>query len=275
LKKIISAISITRPWNCVITFITVWGGAIIAGHYLYSPRFLAAALSAMMIAAYGNIVNDIFDFEVDKIGKPYRPLVSGAISRKTAIWLAIVCLLAGNILSHFVDRYAFVLVSGVSLILMLYTPALKGRLYLGNIAIALVGGAAFIYGGMAAANPLGAAIPAGFAFLIHLGREIVKDIEDREEDAAIGYRTGAVADINIARGAAIAILAILILVTILPYLFHIYNLRYLLIVVLGCDTLIAYSVFRLFISSEQNNMHRVSLYLKLAMPIGLLAVMVG
>jgi geranylgeranylglycerol-phosphate geranylgeranyltransferase len=272
---LINAMKIIRPWNCAITFITVWGGAIIAGRYLYSPEFLAAALSAMLIAAYGNIVNDIFDYGVDRIGKPHRPLVSGAISRKAAIWLAIICLVGGNVLSHFVDRYAFVLVSGVSVMLMLYTPALKGRLFLGNIAIALIGGAAFIYGGMAAANPMGAAIPAGFAFLIHLGREIVKDIEDREEDAATGYHTAAVANVNLARGAAITILSILILATLFPYLFHIYNLRYLLIVVLGCDSLIAYAILRLFISPEQNNMHKASLYLKLAMPIGLLAVLVG
>ena len=275
MKSITGAISITRPVNCAITFVTVWGGGIIAGHYLYSPKFLLASISAALITAYGNIINDIFDYNTDKLGKPHRPLVSGTISRRVAIWLAIICLIAGNILSHFVSRYAFTLVSGVSVLLMIYTPLLKGRSYCGNLAVALAGSVAFIYGGMATDEPLRTLIPAGFAFLIHLGREIVKDIEDREADAAIGYRTGAVVNIMTARLLAIAVLLILAVATVMPYLMQFYNRRYLLIVLLGCDTLIALAILRLSRSTEPEVMKQVSFYLKLAMPFGLLAMLVG
>lgn len=275
MRKLVSAIALIRPWNCVITFISVWGGAIVAGHYLYSAHILAAAVSASLIAAYGNIINDIFDIEVDKINKPYRPLASGAVSRNLAVVIAIICLVLGNLLSHFVARYAFVLVSSVSVLLMIYTPYLKGRSYLGNIAVAIAASMAFIYGGIATANPLGAAILSGFALLIHLGREIVKDIEDREGDGASSCRTGAVANVTMARYFAIAVLAILIISTTLPYFVHIYSIRYFVIVLLGCDTLIALAILRLFQTDKAAEMRRVSLYLKLAMPLGLLAVLVG
>ncbi|HWB63092.1 MAG TPA: UbiA family prenyltransferase, partial [Chitinophagales bacterium] len=49
--------------------------------------FVVFTLSVMFVAAGGNIINDYFDFELDKEFKPNRPLAQGAFSLNTAIYL--------------------------------------------------------------------------------------------------------------------------------------------------------------------------------------------
>ena len=53
---------------------------------------------------------------------------------------------------------------------------------LGNLIVSILTGLVFIYGGVAVNNPLAAIIPAIFAFLINLIREVVKDMQDVEGD---------------------------------------------------------------------------------------------
>jgi geranylgeranylglycerol-phosphate geranylgeranyltransferase len=60
--------------------------------------------------------------------------------------------------------------------------------------IAFLGGLTFITGGLAVATSLtfvlpGPLIPAVFAFLFHMAREIVKDVEDLEGDRLVGVST--------------------------------------------------------------------------------------
>ena len=57
---------------------------------------------------------------------------------------------------------------------------------IGNITVAFLTGLVFIFGGVVVENPSAAIVPAVFAFLINLIREIVKDIEDVEGDNKAG-----------------------------------------------------------------------------------------
>ncbi len=144
-----------------------------------------------MIAAFGNIINDIWDIAVDKINKPYRPLVKGSLSVRIAKILAIIFALLGVILSLKISVTATILASAVTVSLLVYTPIFKRIPFLGNILIAFISSLAFVYGGIAVGKPFGAIIIATFSFLHHFGREIVKDIQDRAADDAVGIRTGA------------------------------------------------------------------------------------
>ena len=55
--------------------------------------------------------------------------------------------------------------------------------------VAFVGGVAFPYGALAAGGIGRSWIPALFAFLFHLGREMIKDIEDMAGDQIRRERT--------------------------------------------------------------------------------------
>jgi len=237
---------------------------------------LIASLSGAFIAAYGNIVNDLFDIEVDRISKPLRPLAKKTVSRSTAVIAAMFCAIIGLALSYFVHILAFGITFSVIIALFAYTPIFKGESYFGNILIAVVSSLAFLIGGLAVDKPFGAAILVLFAFLMHLGREIIKDIQDRAADSAFGYRTGAVRyDIRLSRGLSALILAILLAATFIPTIIGLYGYGYLIVVIIGVDLILVESIHRLLKSYDEDSMRRVSAWLKLTMAFGLLAVLLG
>ena len=78
-------IFITRPVNVLITFLVVIVGSlicIISDYSIY--KILLAAFSAALTAGAGNIINDIYDIEADKINHPERPLAKGIITTNNA-----------------------------------------------------------------------------------------------------------------------------------------------------------------------------------------------
>jgi 4-hydroxybenzoate polyprenyltransferase len=53
----------------------------------FSWSLIALILAGVLAYSFGMAVNDLFDFNHDKIAKPFRPLVAGLVSKKSA-WLA-------------------------------------------------------------------------------------------------------------------------------------------------------------------------------------------
>jgi len=89
---------IIRPINVFITSLSVYAGGIIAGAVYHDKRLLLACIAAGLIAAFGNIVNDIFDCETDKKAKPFRPLPSGRLTLFQAWFFALWFALAGLVI---------------------------------------------------------------------------------------------------------------------------------------------------------------------------------
>lgn len=269
-------IILSRPVNLLIAFVSVWAAAVIAGDLFISYRILAASFSGALITAYGNAVNDLFDSETDRINKPFRPLPSGALTRKEAWVAAMIFSVAGILLSFYVDYLAIAVAFAAVVLLTLYTPIFKGYLFAGNIAVALVSSLAFIYGGIAVEKPSGALIPAVFAFLLHLGREMVKDVQDIAADRKSGISTGASIDNSeTARMMAAGVFILLVIATIIPFLTHHYSFVYFLTVVLGVDLALVIAAIRLFQTDDPEVMRKIAAWLKAVMPIGLLAVLLG
>ncbi|MHA2072232.1 MAG: UbiA family prenyltransferase, partial [Candidatus Thorarchaeota archaeon] len=101
-KKIDPAafLSIIRPQNCFIGSLTVIAGFLMG--YKQDPILnlfdvliiLAFAyITYFTIAAGSNVVNDIYDIEIDKINRPHRALPSGRITIKQA-WISLAILSA-------------------------------------------------------------------------------------------------------------------------------------------------------------------------------------
>jgi geranylgeranylglycerol-phosphate geranylgeranyltransferase len=250
----------------------------VSGEIFFSDRIFIAALSAGFIAAYGNIVNDLFDYGVDLTSKPNRPLVRGLVGKLEAAGAATVFGAAGFVLSFKVGDGASLIAIWAIILLFMYTPFLKGIPFVGNITVALVASMAFIYGGIAVGRPAapGALILALFAFLMHLGREIVKDIEDRRADFEYGIRTVATYfDAKMARLAAIAVFVALIIATFIPVATGLYGAGYFLVVVAGADFFLVESAHQLASTKNEADMRRIATWLKIAMPFGLLAVLLG
>ena len=182
IDKIFDLISVTRPLNILLTVLSVWVGFFYGSDLIFSPLLLYAAVSAGFICAAGNIFNDFFDRSVDQINKPDRPYTSGRLQENEMVTFGILMFGAGISLSYFVGIEGILIVLATSALLMVYNIWAKRTVLTGNFMISLLGGMAFLYGGFAGGSVKKAIIPALFAILFHFGREIFKDIEDKNAD---------------------------------------------------------------------------------------------
>ena len=73
-----SYIEIIRPGNVVMAVIAVVLVAIVADSY--TIPVLLGMLSVFFAISGGNVINDVFDYKIDSINRPDRPIPSGRIS---------------------------------------------------------------------------------------------------------------------------------------------------------------------------------------------------
>lgn len=276
-KKIFSYIKITRPLNVLITFIVVVAAILIsAQHQIKLSTIILVSLSAAITAAAGNIINDVYDIETDKVSHPNRVLAQGLLSKKEAVFLYNIFNVIAIILVSCISDFLIVIVLFTIILLYGYSAYLKKLPLVGNIIIAFLTGLAFIYGGFAADNPIAAIIPAVFAFLINLIREIVKDIQDIEGDLELNYKTfPIVSGINNSKRMIIIISLLLIGATFYPYITNLYRIEYFLIVMIIVNPLLVLCIKHLFDMKKENKYSIVSSILKLNMLIGLMAIWFG
>lgn len=276
-SKFKAYIFLLRPINFIITFFVVIVGAIISVKEEYSFYIiLMAAFSASLTAAAGNVINDIYDKEPDKINHPDRPLATGIVSVKNAWAEYFILTFLAVLLSTFINQTAFTIVVLTSILLYLYSIRLKKVPLLGNITVAYFTGLAFVYGGVAVNNVTDAFIPAIFAFMINLIRELIKDIEDIEGDKKVGLTSF---PIKFGTKAAIilvtSITSVLIVFTFYPFLNNIYKIEFFVIVMILVNPVLVYFLKLLYEDNGYNNLKKLSNMLKLNMVIGLLAIFLG
>lgn len=176
----------------------------IHGHY-----FILLTLASVLIAAAGYIINDYFDLNIDLVNKPGKLVVDRVISRRWAIVWHLVFSAAGIGIGFYIDFATNVRFLGFAntacvLLLFLYSISLKKKLLSGNILISLLTAWVILVVGWCETSKLlqpeliGAAtekitrltfLYAGFAFVISLIREVVKDAEDMEGDSKYGCNT--------------------------------------------------------------------------------------
>jgi len=270
-------ICITRPVNIILTFLVVIVGALICIITDYSIyKILLAALSAALTAGAGNIINDIYDKEADKINHPERPLAKGIIStQNTWIEYFILTLLA-VVASYFINQTALTVVILSSVLLYLYSVRLKKIPLLGNITVAYLTGLAFIFGGIAVDNVRSAFIPAIFAFLINFIRELIKDMDDIEGDTKVGLQT-----FPKRFGIKVSILFItfltftLIAFTFYPFIKDIYTIEFFVLAMLVVNPILVYFLKLLYEKDAGKNLNKLSNMLKLDMLFGLIAIFLG
>ncbi len=277
LKKLLAVYKIIRPLNFVITVMSVIVAYMISrkGGNL-RPEIILAALSGGLAGAGGNVINDYYDLEIDKINRPDRILPSGQITLRGAFILYIFLVLLSLDLAFWAGVEALIFVLFSTVIIFIYSYKLKRVPLAGNFTVSFMTGMAFIYGGLLADNIGGGIIPAIFALLINFVREVVKDIEDIEGDRKIGIVTfpiiaGSKKALNLATG----VLFLLMLFTFYPYISGVYKIEYFIIVMLVVNPLliIIYKLF--YLDNSKRNMKNISGILKIAMIAGLVAIYAG
>ena len=275
--KIKSLFSLTRPLNVLITFLVVIVGAVICIGQEYSLlKIILAGISAALIAGAGNVINDVIDLSSDKINHPKRPLPSGKITSPEAVIEYTLLTTVALLLSAFINIIALVIVSVTWVLLFFYSYRLKRIPLIGNLTVSFLTGLAFIYGGVAVNNAQSAIIPAFFAFMINLIRELIKDMQDVEGDSQLGIKT---LPQKLGFGKTKIIIttlsALLIAATLIPFINRIYQIEFFVIVMVIVNPLLVYVIKKLFEDDSQQNLNKLSNILKLDMVFGLIAIFFG
>ncbi len=172
---------------------------------------ISLILASVFIAAGGNVINDYFDINIDTINKPEKRVIDKYIKRRWAIVWHFLLSVAGILLTAYVawkTHNWWMIFGNIACVLILwsYSASFKKKLLSGNVIISLltawviiiVGGwfhfelvrNEAIYSDVNSAKLLRLTfLYGGFAFIISLIREVIKDIEDRKGDARYGCKT--------------------------------------------------------------------------------------
>ncbi|TDI78634.1 MAG: prenyltransferase [Bacteroidetes bacterium] len=171
-------------------------------------RFRLLVFATVCIAAAGNVINDIFDVNIDRINKPQQVIVGRRITEKSAYNFYIILNILGvgvgfylsNLLDHPGLAAVFIVISAL---LYVYATQLKSMFLLGNILISVLVASILLILILFDIFPAidtelkesqvlssqAILMYAGFAFFINFIREIVKDLQDIDGDKNGGRKT--------------------------------------------------------------------------------------
>ena len=264
------ALALVRARNLLLSAAGVAiGGVLAQGQVSVPPMVWWAMASAACLGAAGNIANDVADREADRLNRPQAPLVSGAVPVGGALLLGGLAGGLGLLLALWVNSQVFAIAVAALAVMLVYSPLLKQRGGLGNIAVAVVASLPVIYGASAVGWWRAGLAPAAMAALLHLAREVVKDVEDESGDRAAGRRTlPIVYGRRTALTAAAAALMLFVPVSLAPWAAGWYGRRYAVLV-----SLINIGVVLLIARLLDGQLGGVRAALKTAMLAGLTALL--
>jgi 4-hydroxybenzoate polyprenyltransferase len=190
------------------------GGEVVIKSSFKGLHYLLLIISSLLIAAAGNIINDYFDRNIDEINKPDKKVIDKLIKRRWAIVMHIVFSVTAILIGFYIDSQTPVFWLGFSnticvVLLFAYSISLKKKLLVGNVLISLLTAWVIFVCFLCYYRTLSCPdcepllewpamqrrfirisfLYAGFAFVISLIREVVKDMEDMEGDKRYGCKT--------------------------------------------------------------------------------------
>jgi len=170
--------------------------------------------ASIFIAAGGYAINDYFDLQIDTINKPHKVVVDRILKRRWIIVWHLVLSTAGIVISLYISfrtGYWIIAIANTICVLLLwfYSTHFKKQLLTGNLVISALTAwviiVVYFFAGAGLLNYNGwhsdvwlfdirklyklTIVYAGFAFIMSLIREVVKDMEDLYGDAQYQCRT--------------------------------------------------------------------------------------
>jgi len=181
-EKTIAYVELMRLGNCIMASIAVLIGFFLAQGINYFTAFYAA-FSALMICGAGQAINDYFDAKIDAKTSKQKPIPSGRVTKKQALWFSLILFFVGIIISFTINMTTTFIAIVLSILLIAYPLLMNKTKYLGNGIVALGTAITFVFGSAATGTiPLLVIILSISAFFSNLAREITKDIEDVRKD---------------------------------------------------------------------------------------------
>jgi geranylgeranylglycerol-phosphate geranylgeranyltransferase len=227
--RIAPYVALTRPFTLLPPLLGVISGAVTAWGSASNPHVLAGeprqwtasilwtvvlgSACAALLNAASNVINQVYDLENDRVNKPGRPLVTGAVSVRAAWWYSMALYLAAVVPTWLVVAYPavslrdkllaplpyhqclFIYLAGMLFTFMYSAPAFgrtKANAFGANLTIAIPRGCLLKVAGwsmVASVFHLEPWFIGSIFFLFLLGASTTKDFSDMKGDEAAGCRT--------------------------------------------------------------------------------------
>jgi len=261
-------------------------------------QFFLLTLASVLIAAAGYIINDYFDVDIDQVNKPKKNVVDVIVSRRWAILWHFVLSGIGVLLSLYVSWKTglwYIVIANLGCVFLLfgYSVSLKQKLLSGNISISLLTAwvvlvlclSEFRLSLSSGSDPvllkaqneimkLGF-LYSGFAFIITLVREAIKDMEDIEGDERYRCKTMPIVWGVPATKIYVAVWLIVLLAVLVVIQIYIARFQWWWPVIYSVVLIIfplVYSFLKLFKASSQQEFHYLSNINKYIMLAGVLSM---
>ena len=266
-------IEMMRPWNAIMAIISILLLAFIVKNF--NIAVILASLSVFLATGAGNVINDYYDYKIDEINRPERPIPSGKVSPKNAKIYALSLFVTATVIGFCISLLAGTIVLISSILMIIYSKSFKSKCLIGNITVSFLTGLCFVFGGIVVNQVIMGAYIMFFAFLMNFAREIVKDIEDVEGDKSEGATTFPI--VYGERYAAILASGLMILSTVLSpilYFLGFFNVNFLIVLVIPFIIFIK-SAISIISDYSKENSKKVSKHIKIGMLLVFMAFAIG
>lgn len=172
----------------VFTALLCSGYALLGVENIYI--LLLGFYTGFSVTAVCMVINDIIDEKVDRVNKPWKPLPMGYVDRKLLVTISVAMITSVLFLNALANTWLFIVTSIYSVIGISYSMLRKH--WWSQLLVALSTTGPIIYGYVLFVNTGISTLIAMFSttiFLVTLGREILKAIQDIEGDKKYGYET--------------------------------------------------------------------------------------
>ncbi|MCW6159961.1 MAG: UbiA family prenyltransferase [Candidatus Micrarchaeales archaeon] len=277
-----AVVKLTRIEHSLLLIIAVVAAELISGGIPQLPIFALSLVTPFFVSMGAFAINDYFDVETDRANRRTdRPIVSGAISRSGAYYVAIVSFAIGIIASAFINMYAFVIALLFAVLAYLYAERMKDMLLVGNVYVAFSMVIPFIFGNIVVSDTISISIVliSFIVFSSGLAREIHGMIRDRSGDIKVRGARNLIRYIGVKKSATIALILYVEAIGIGIFLFFYdypfkYNFLYLILVTIA-NLMFAYVAFG-YMNKDNRRFFDLSRNLSLAgMGIALVAFLLA
>ncbi|MFX1347720.1 MAG: geranylgeranylglycerol-phosphate geranylgeranyltransferase [Promethearchaeota archaeon] len=287
--KFKDTIEILRPINDLMGSLTVIIGILNTRLGIDPLRLILnlilGVLTYFFIAGSGMIINDYYDIEIDKINRPERPIPRGSITLDQAKILWIMTFLIGIVIAILnsilfnIGYLNIILAVFFAFIGWLYAAWGKKSGFFGNIIVSVSFSIGLIYGAVLNNSLIPPYIYYFFltSFFLLLSREVIKGCEDIEGDKSQGVKTLAI-QVGVKKSTITSLIfaVLAIIFSILPYFTNILNrLRFLISMAFGLVLTLYTIILMLKRNLVRKDFKRISLLLKIAMFLGLIAFLLA
>jgi len=201
-NKLAGLIKLIRPKSILPTLLLNLSGGWIMNpsfnNLIHSTSFIVATVNTILVLMSSMVINDVYDYKIDKVNNPSRPIASGQVKIYEAVLLSLLLVGSAETLSmRFLPENLQLIIHFAIINIALYTPVFKRLPFIKNLSCAFLVSFTVFFSGLSSSTIVMTqnknfgflAIALSLVFYGSLSNEILLDIRDYEGDKKHGIVT--------------------------------------------------------------------------------------